>query len=149
MDISKMCFVIYYYSQTCFGHFCGHLHKITQCTDIYTDHNWNHPYYNCILYTTFRNKMSVYVVVNIEYLFCFLAVYSWYTSWYWSKDIYCSEGRLKFCWYSLVGLWYRRNNIACEQCCLYAKRKLRLFDKELYGGLTGESETHLMRLNVS
>jgi hypothetical protein len=70
-------------------------------------------YYSSILCTPCRNKMTIYVVVNLEFICCLLAVYSWYTHWYLSKDIYCSENRLRFGWNSLFCLWRGKNNLYC------------------------------------
>jgi len=35
MHISKLCYIIYDYSQTCFGRFCDHLQGVTQDRTMY------------------------------------------------------------------------------------------------------------------
>jgi len=51
--------------------------------------------------------MSYCVVVKTDCLCSPLAVYSWYTHWYWSEDIYCSGDRSNF--FDLQ-IWLRKNN---------------------------------------
>ena len=79
MHTSKMRFIIYYYSQTCFGSFCDHLQVVTQDHTMYIQLHRaqsNHPLLQLYLSTACRNKMSNCVVVKTDCLCSPLAVYS-------------------------------------------------------------------------
>jgi len=63
-------------------------------------------------------------------LFCLFAVYSWYTHWYLSKDSYCSEGSLRFCWNPFFVLWRGKNNLYCTDMEHIKGRALLFVHKE-------------------